>query len=521
MASSKRFVAIYHAYVACRRYKRATREAQRYEQRLLDNLVDTAQAMDARSWRPHRSAYFVTLRPKAREIHAACFSDRVVHHYLVPRLEIIYERLFIHDSYSNRRGKGIHAAVERLQGFARQATRNGKRPAYYLQLDIANFFNRVDRRRLYIMIRDRLRHGMRFGELTFDDAYELLWLTGAVLADEPGRTSQYVGDPTRRDRVPPHKRLSEAPSGHGLPIGNLPSQFFANVYLNELDQFIKHSLRCRHYLRYVDDFVLLHEDPQQLAIWREQIVAFLAERLGLALRDEGRLRPIGDGIDFLGYIVRSGYRLVRRRVATHLDERLHAFEKRLFCRDRRGVGATILRVVREELQSSLTSYLGHYHHASSWRLAQRAFARHPWLTDLFQLQDDLHLQPIWQPPSVNSLRGQWRWFSRHGSNQLVLIQVGNRIELYDADAEKLHQCFGLPLQAVSRPGFKATLSLPMVRLRDLRVRLRRQRLAHRFVAEEGWLPGGMKRRVLRLFWTPHSLPLPAGGGWGEGDQKND
>lgn len=500
---------MYNAYVACRRRKRATREAQRYDLRLLDNLVDTAQAVDVRSWRPHRSAYFVTLRPKAREIHAACFSDRVVHHYLVPRLEVLYDPLFIHDSYSNRRGKGTHAAVERLQQFTRQVTKNGKRPASYLQLDIANFFNSIHRRHLYIMIRSRLRRSACTGALSPDEADELLWLTGVILADEPGRTSQYVGDPARRGQVPLHKRLSSAPSGYGLPIGNLPSQFFANVYLNDLDQFIKHTLHCRHYLRYVDDFVLLHEDPHQLSVWRTQIIAFLSEKLGLMLRDNGQLCKIGDGIDFLGYIVRPGYLLVRRRVTTHLDDRLHALGLRLSKHDRRGSELTFTHTVREAIRSTLASYLGHYRHASSWRLAQRIFDRYPWLNHLFHLHDDLRLQPLWQPQCVHSLRDQWRWFISHRVGDLVLVQVGNRVELYDVHADRLHRCFGYPLQAVPRSGFRATLSLSIARLRDLRMRLRCHCLSHSFLAEEGWLPGGMKRRVLRLLWHPHPQTNPS------------
>jgi hypothetical protein len=248
--------------------------------------------------------------------------------------------------------------------------------------------------------------------------------------------------------------------------------------------------------------VLLHEDPNQLAVWHKQIITFLAERLGLALRDAGLLRPISKGIDFLGYIVRPGYCLVRRRVAVHLDERLRYFAKRLLRKGRQGLEMDLSRETRKELQVTLASYLGHYRHASAWRLAQGAFIRYPWLNDLFLLHDGLRLQPLWEPPTVNSIRRQWYWFVRHKSDHLVLIQVGNRVEIYDTDAEYLHKRFGLPLQAVPRPRFSATISLPLRRLRDLRAQLRRQRLGHLFIAEDGWLPGGMKRRVLRLCWTP-------------------
>ncbi len=129
--------AVYQAYLACRRHKRGARETQRYELALLDHLIETREALVARRWSPARSITFVTLRPKAREIHAAPFADRVVQHLLVSRLETLYEPRFIHDSYANRRGKGTHAAVDRLQQFQRQATCNGQRRAWFLQLDIA------------------------------------------------------------------------------------------------------------------------------------------------------------------------------------------------------------------------------------------------------------------------------------------------------------------------------------------------------------------------------------------------
>ena len=147
---------LWQAYVACRWRKRGTRDAQRYDQQLLVHLVDTRQALATRQWCPHPSTWFVTLRPKAQEVHCVPFTDRVVHHWLVPRLEATFEPAFSHDSHSNRVGHGVLHAVDRLQGHLRRASANGKRPAWYLQLDIANFFNTVDRRHLYRLIRHRL-----------------------------------------------------------------------------------------------------------------------------------------------------------------------------------------------------------------------------------------------------------------------------------------------------------------------------------------------------------------------------
>ena len=495
---------LWQAYVACRRRKRGTRDAQRYDQQLLDHLVDTRQALAARQWRPHPSTWFVTLHPKAREVHCAPFADRVVHHWLVPRLEAAFEPAFIHDSHSNRPGHGVHHAVDRLQGHLRRASANGKRPACYLQLDIANFFNTVDRRHLYRLIRHRLRRQAERGRMAWREAETLLWLTGRILAQEPAEAAIYQGAPSRRERVPRHKRLSLTPDGFGLAIGNLPSQLFANIYLNELDQFIKHRLRCKGYVRYVDDFVLVHRDASQLAQWRDDISAFLGDALGLRLRDGGRLDSVYRGVDFLGCIVRPRYRLVRNRVIQHLDERLYRAGRQLVRSSARGVALDLRKSPREALRATLASYLGHARHGAGWRV----FRRYPWLNLLFTLHDGLCLQPRWQPPAVSGLRGQWRWFVRQWPQALVLVQTGHRFELYDRQAQVLAQSLGAPLDSVPRRPFAATLSLPLERLRGLRRHLRRQGVPHLFVAEEGHLPGGLKRRVVRLAWWPYQTPLP-------------
>jgi len=499
---------LWQAYIACRRRKRGSRDAQRYDQQLLDHLVTTQQALAARQWRPHHATWFITLRPKAREVHCAPFADRVVHHWLVPRLEAAFEPAFIYDSHSNRVGHGVHRAVDCLQRYLRQVSANGKRPAYYLQLDIANFFNTVNRRLLYRLIRNRLHQRVVSGHLAADEAQALLWLTTQILAQEPAEHAVYQGDPARRERVPPHKRLSAMPTAYGLAIGNLPSQLFANIYLNELDQFVKHQLRCRGYVRYVDDFVLVDTDPERLEQWRAQITAFLQTALGLALRDAGRLDSVYQGVDFLGYIIRPHYRLVRHRVLQHLHERLILDQRCLWHADQHGLTLDLRRTPREALRARLASYIGHGRHASAWRAFQRVFARHTWLHSLFFLRDGLQLQPRWQPPKVSGLRGQWRWFTQQWPEALVLVQTGHSVEVYDQQAVSLAECLRVPLDSRPRRPFRATLSRPLKQLRGLRRRLRHLHITHLFIAEEGYLPGGLKRRVLRLGWWPRQPLLP-------------
>ncbi|MBN9367652.1 MAG: hypothetical protein J0H59_11545 [Comamonadaceae bacterium] len=319
---------LWRAYRACRKGKRQARDTQVYESRLLDRLLQSRGAIASAGWRPSRTSVFVVTRPKLRQIHAAPFADRVVHHALAERLAPLYERVFIHDSYANRRGKGTHAAVDRLQAFMRSAPHGGTGPAHALQLDVANFFNSIHRPTLWRLLQHRLARAVRAGQLPADEARTLQSLCRALLAANPAEGARQRGNPRLLAQVPPHKRLGGMGPHTGLPIGNLTSQFFANVYLNALDQLVKHTLQCRHYVRYVDDFVLLHDSPAQLLAWRGQIEAFLAQHLSLRLKALAQPHPVQAGTDFLGYVVRPHYRLVRRRVVRHLRAHLADFERR-------------------------------------------------------------------------------------------------------------------------------------------------------------------------------------------------
>ena len=495
------FAAVWRAYLACRRGKRHSSSAQRYEMNGLERIMDTANALQSRCYTPARALSFIAKTPKAREIHAADFSDRVVHHLLVPYLERLYEPVLIHDVYSNRKGKGIHAAVARLQTFQRRVSHNGQRPAYQLQLDIANFFNRIDRRRLFGLIDRRLSRAVfRDRVLAPNAADDLRWLTRRLLTGNPALSAYCMATPAELAQVPPHKRLINAPPEKGLPIGNLTSQFFANVYLNELDQFIKHQLKCRFYLRYVDDFMLLHESAEQLVAWRDAIQAFLVERLTLTLKDPHVTpQPISQGANFLGYIVRPHYRLVRRRVVANLHQRL-----RLFAAQAIQAGCLqLFPASREQLRATLASYLGHFRHAHSYRLRQALWRRYPWLGLLFRCAPDGCLKPLWEPPRVSSLRSQWRYFKQTYPSAWVLLQVGNRIECYDDDVNRCLQYYpywrylrGASLK--TRPGFQQSASWPLCWRHGLLKQLSADRCPFIYVAEEGYLRGGLKRRTLRI-----------------------
>ena len=254
---------LHGAWKAARRGKVPSLNLLDFEARWADRLLELQREINTGNWKPRPSTCFIASRPKAREIHAPDFADRVVHHWLVPQLEAIYEPRFIFDSFANRKGKGSHAAVVRLQQFVREVD-SGQGGGWYLQLDIHNFFNSIHRATLWQMLKPVL--------LRANLPEAVMRTTHALLRNPPLSAGVTLrASAAEVALVPPHKRLVNAPPGCGLPIGNLSSQFLANVYLDRLDQFVKHTLKAKRYLRYVDDFVLVHQDREQLATWQRQI----------------------------------------------------------------------------------------------------------------------------------------------------------------------------------------------------------------------------------------------------------
>jgi RNA-directed DNA polymerase len=372
------FAACHAAWQKARRGKRPSANQLRFDSRWLDNLLALHDSLRSGQWQPARTVSFVVQHPKVREIHAPAFADRIVHHLLVERLEKFYEPIFIHDSYANRQGKGSHAAVDRLQQFMRQ--RNDKKgQGWFLQLDIHNYFNTIHRPTLYAMLCKRLEQMQQRHVLPTSHALALRSLCHKILAE---KVTENVRDPHAAAQLPPHKRLCNSAAGCGLPVGNLTSQFFANVYLNALDQFVKHHLKVKHYVRYVDDFVLLSESKAQLESWKDQIAVFLEQTLQLSLKADSKLASITQGVDFLGYVVYAQHRLVRQRVVQHCKAKLAQWHRERGCKSR------VRHRDFEKLQALVGSYWGHFEHADSVRLRKGVFAKFAWLRDYFELKND-------------------------------------------------------------------------------------------------------------------------------------
>jgi retron-type reverse transcriptase len=291
------------AYRRAAKGKRGKPNVAAFEFRLEDNLLQLQQELRDRTYRPGSYHSFTIHEPKRRLISAAPFRDRVVHHALCNLIEPIGDRTFISDSYANRVGKGTHRALARCQQFAR-------RYPFVLQCDIRQFFPSIDHAILRQLLADRI-----------GDAH-VLWLIDAILASGHGVLSEAY------DMVYfPGDDLLAAVRPRGLPIGNLTSQFWGNVFLNPFDHFIKRELRCPAYLRYVDDFLLFADDKQTLWRWRAAVIDRLAQ-LRLTIHPAAQPRPTVEGIPFLGFVVYPERRRLKRRKGIHYRRRFRRLAQR-------------------------------------------------------------------------------------------------------------------------------------------------------------------------------------------------
>ncbi|SAK53175.1 Reverse transcriptase (RNA-dependent DNA polymerase) [Caballeronia calidae] len=296
------FADLVEAYLDCRRTKRNSNAALSFEMNLERNLRELHDELADGRYRPGGSICFVITRPKPREVWAAEFRDRIVHHLLYNRIGPFFERSFIADSCACIKGRGTLYAARRLEAKVRSITQNWSRPAYYLKCDLANFFVSIDKRIVLDLLLSKIR--------------EPFWrsLTELVLMHDPRADFVYRGAPAMMERVPSHKRLIGQPAHLGLPIGNLSSQFFANVYLDVLDQRAKHILGVRHYIRYVDDFLFLDESAARLNEILEDVTAFLPAHLGVRINPRKTiLQPVARGVDFVGQVIKPWHRATRKR----------------------------------------------------------------------------------------------------------------------------------------------------------------------------------------------------------------
>lgn len=311
---------IFSAYYDARKGKRNTKSQVRFERHLSDNLTSLYKDVKYRRYKVGRSICFVFNKPVKREVFAANFRDRVIHHYLFNKLSPLLEQQFIYDSYSCRKGKGTFMGIERLEHHIRSCSDNYKKDVYVLKLDIQGYFMTINKEILYQIITSII--DKKIDKCDFDVELVKYLLKETVFSD-PTKNCYVKGDKSDWKGLPKSKSLFYSPAGCGLPIGNLTSQLFSNVYLNVFDQYMKRELHVKHYGRYVDDFFLVSESKEQLLSYIPLIRDFLKNNLGLTLHPRKiYLQPVRHGVQFLGAYVKPYHRYAAKRYISSMYHEL-------------------------------------------------------------------------------------------------------------------------------------------------------------------------------------------------------
>lgn len=316
------FDKIHKAYKDCLHNKKNTVNALRFEMHKEENLLKLQDDLKSRRYEISRHICFVVKEPSPREIFAGDFRDRVVHHLLCNEIQKLFECDFIESSYANRKGKGTHKAVRELRFYMARGGRD-RQKLYFLKMDVKGFFRNIDKNILWGIVEKKIIESE--GDEEWKE--EVLWLAEKIIYHDPTQNYVFKGRLETKSLIKKEKSLLFGDKSKGLPIGNLTSQFFANIYLNELDHFVKEKLGFLRYIRYVDDFIILAEDKEKLKEAVSEVDRFLHKSLALCLcKDKTILQPIERGIDFLGYFIKPTHTLVRQKVVIRFKNKLREKE---------------------------------------------------------------------------------------------------------------------------------------------------------------------------------------------------
>ena len=298
---------LFFALLKARKGKTNKPYVQNFEKDWEMNLLTLHQELKDGTYFPRPLKTFILRDPKTRKISKSHFRDRIVQHALINIIGQILEKSFIYDSCANQIGKGTSFALKRFDTFRRKVTKNNKRMAFCLKADIRHYFEEVDHEILMNIIKRKIND---------EETLELI-------------NKINTNSETQRERVTFWLESQNCQSAKkGIPLGNLTSQFFANVYLHEMDYFVKHRLKAKYYIRYVDDFVIFHKSRKQLEVWRQEINRFLKEKLKLELHPlKSKIFPLSRGVDFVGFRNFCNYKLVRKRNIRKMIKKIKMYEE--------------------------------------------------------------------------------------------------------------------------------------------------------------------------------------------------
>lgn len=335
------FENLYKAYLNARKNKRFRDEVLEFTNNLEEYLIDIQKDLMNHTYEVGEYREFYIYEPKKRLIMALPFKDRVIQWAIYQVINPIISKGYITDSYACIQGRGTHQAVKRLSYWLNQVSR--KEPKwYYLKLDIAKYFYRIDHDVLIDILHKKIK-----------DRQLMRLLENIINSEKSFGLELGIHDPALSGRI----------SQCGMPIGNLTSQMFANIYLNELDQYIKRELAVHYYIRYMDDMILLADDKKKLHEYKHLIDTFLQERLKLNLNNKTAIRPITLGIEFVGYKLWSTHVKLRKSTSLKMKRRLKQVKKQY----------ANGKINLDDVQSTVNSYMGMLKHCNSYSLRTKIF----------------------------------------------------------------------------------------------------------------------------------------------------
>ena len=359
---------LFRAYYDARKKKRKTINSIRFEINLEKEIFKLYEDLLTGRYEIGKSICFISFGSVRREIFAADFRDRIVHHLIYNYINPIFEKIFINDSYSCRIGKGTSYGTKRADHFIRSCSENYKKDCYILKLDIAGYFMSIDKSILFEKIERVMKNHQNKSQF---DVEWVLQLIRKVIFNDPtkdcivrGKREDWVG-------LPKDKSLFFSGYGRGLPIGNLTSQLFANVYLGDFDNFVMRKLGCKYYGRYVDDILIIHRNREHLKSVIEPIRKYLSQDLHLSLHKKKiYLQHFSKGVDFLGSIIKPHRIYLRNRVKGKFFQRIRYWK--FFLKKHKNV---ISKSDLVHLISCFNSYLGTMKSKKTFNLRREAAQR--------------------------------------------------------------------------------------------------------------------------------------------------
>ena len=357
---------LYAAFICAKRHKAKKPYVLHFERNLKENIESLCDDLWTRRYKPEPSTCFVIQRPKKREVFAAQFRDRIVHHLYYNYTHELFERTFIQDTYSCIPGRGTHYGIERMTQHIRQESHNWQRPCYALKIDIRGYFMHINRRRLLDiatasltkMADHQANGGMKWRDVI--DIDFILWLTHEIVLLDPTDGCRRVGNPSEWDDVDASKLMANAPADCGMPSGNLTSQLFSNVYMNPFDQMVKRLLHFLHYGRYVDDSATVCSDRQRLTDAIPLMRDFLKEELSLDMHmGKTQIIDVRYGVEFLGAFIKPYRTYICNRSLSRIRQE----------------AADVMHMGRGQAFRTVNSLLGVMSHYSSYNLRQEIFTQ--------------------------------------------------------------------------------------------------------------------------------------------------